>query len=329
MRLRMNLLLRLVRRHNLLLAERTLFPPGSPISNAPNPRHIVETVDQSEHKDGRTYLGHGRGRFDRVAVGLDGGAGAGRVCFLVLAGWIKKVETGTIQIPADGFRNGNMGDDKPLDSAEESLQIDILPQTKNTWHRPDPSFTYLLSFFMLLTGIAWGIAYTTSVGATVRLTLLFVFVHFLAVSLLVATAAFFLVGRLLGPGIAGLPGRRRQQGLFTQAGEGEQLEFGYCFDVAIRAFFPVWVCLYVMQFILWPLIARDNWVSMFFGNTLYLVALGYYTIVCFLGYNALPFLHHTELLLSPCFVYAILWFASLFGFNIAKHVGPLLITGAG
>lgn len=88
---------------------------------------------------------------------------------------------------------------------------------------------------MLLTGIAWGIAYTNSVGAAVRLTLLFVFVHFLAVSLLVATAAFFLVGRLLGPGIAGLPGRRRQQGLFTQAGEGEQLEFGYCFDVSLAA----------------------------------------------------------------------------------------------
>lgn len=105
-------------------------------------------------------------------------------------------------------------------------------ETKNTWHRPDPSFTYLLSFFMLLTGVAWGIAYTNSVGAIVRLTLLFVFVHFLAVSLLVATAAFFLVGRLLGPGIAGLPGRRRQPGLFTQAGEGEQLEFGYCFDVS-------------------------------------------------------------------------------------------------
>ncbi len=43
------------------------------------------------------------------------------------------------------------------------------------------------------------------------------------------------MGRLLGPGIAGLPGRRRQQGLFTQAGEGEQLEFGYCFDVSLFA----------------------------------------------------------------------------------------------
>ena len=97
-------------------------------------------------------------------------------------------------------------------------------------------------------------------------------------------------------------------------------------------------------------------ISLFLGNTLYAVALGYYTIICFLGYNgmsclplqiynssvyrhgfqepwligriALPFLHHTELLLSPTFVYAILWFASLFGFNIPKHIGPLLVIGA-
>lgn len=105
-------------------------------------------------------------------------------------------------------------------------------ETKNTYHRADPSFTYLLAFFMLLTGIAWGIAYAPSLASAVRLPLIFVFVHFLAISVLVATAAFFLVGRLLGPGIAGLPGRRRQQGLFTPVGEGESLEFGYCFDVS-------------------------------------------------------------------------------------------------
>ena len=86
---------------------------------------------------------------------------------------------------------------------------------------------------MLLTGLAWGIAYTPSVASTVRLTLLFVFLHFIATSVLVATASFFLVGKLLGPGIAGLPGRRRQQGLFTPVGEAETLEFGYCFDVSV------------------------------------------------------------------------------------------------
>ncbi|KAL9018686.1 MAG: hypothetical protein Q9185_004000 [Variospora sp. 1 TL-2023] len=208
-------------------------------------------------------------------------------------------------------------------------------ETKNTYHLADPSFTYLLSAFQLLTGLAWGIASTPSVGATVRLTLIFIFVHCLLGSLVVATASFFLVGRLLGPG-SSRGGRRR--GLFgdTMAAdrdrergeEGEGLEFGYCFDVAIRAFFPAWIFLYVVQFMLWPLISRDYWISLFLGNTLYLVAAIYYTIIIFLGYNALPFLHHTELLLTPTFAYGVLWFASLFGFNVPAHVGPLFVLGA-
>ncbi|KAK8222083.1 translation initiation factor IF-2 [Zalaria obscura] len=150
-------------------------------------------------------------------------------------------------------------------------------QTKNTWHRPDPSFTYLLSFFLLLTALAWGLAYADGFSRVFRITAVFIFGHFLASSLLVATAAYFLVGKLLGPGIAGFPGKRRQ-GLFGPPGNEvqEQLEFGYCFDVSIRAFFPVWVWLYVVQFLLMPVIARDNFVSVFFGNSLYLIAFGYY-----------------------------------------------------
>ena len=116
-------------------------------------------------------------------------------------------------------------------------------ETKNTWHRPDPSFTYLLSFFLLLTGLAWGVAYTSSFGAIVRLSLLFVFVHFIGSSLLVSTLAYFVIGRIFGPngaaasltGFRGSRGRRRgaAQGLFVQAGEKDQLEFGYCFDVGV------------------------------------------------------------------------------------------------
>ncbi|KAF1808918.1 UNC-50 family protein [Eremomyces bilateralis CBS 781.70] len=203
----------------------------------------------------------------------------------------------------------------------------IYYHTKNTWHRPDPSFTYLLSAFLLLTSLAWGLAYADGFGGTVKITLVFIFIHFIGLSLLASTIAYFLVGRLLGPGVPGLPGRRRQ-GLFAQPGESDPLEFGYCFDVSIRAFFPVWVFLYVIQFLLMPVIARDYWVSLFFGNTLYLLAFGYYTIVMFLGYNALPFLHHTELLLSPIVVLAILWFASLFGFSLPRHLAPILWAGA-
>lgn len=136
--------------------------------------------------------------------------------------------------------------------------------------------------------------------------------------------------------------------------------------MAIRAFFPAWVLLYVAQFILWPLISRNYWydalgvfstcnvlltvprISLFLGNTLYLAAFGYYVVISFLGYNstllwnldhllqlyltifkALPFLNHTQFLLSPLLLFGVLWLASLFGFNIPQHLGPLFKLGAG
>jgi hypothetical protein len=64
------------------------------------------------------------------------------------------------------------------------------------------------------------------------------------------------------------------------------------------------------------------------SNTIFLFALNYYFIITFLGYNALPFLHHTELLLAPIAVTTILWFASLFGFNMSRHFAPVLWAGA-
>ncbi|KAL1998885.1 hypothetical protein VTN02DRAFT_5422 [Thermoascus thermophilus] len=107
-----------------------------------------------------------------------------------------------------------------------------------------------------------------------------------------------------------------------QPGEKEQVEFGYCFDVSNRAFFPLYLHLYVLQFLLLPLLTRSptNFLATFLGNTLYLSALTYYTYITFLGYNALPFLHHTELLLVPILVFAVLWLVSLFaGWGVVMH----------
>ncbi|KAK0290686.1 hypothetical protein LTR35_000118 [Friedmanniomyces endolithicus] len=190
---------------------------------------------------------------------------------------------------------------------------------------PYPAFTYLLALFCLLAGLAWGIAYAPKTLATLRITAVFVLVHFLGVSLLVATGMYFLVGRVLG--------RRRRQGLFGPPGDAvgdareEVLEFGYCFDVAIRAFLPIWTFLYLLQFLLLPLIARDYWVSNLFGNTMYLLALSYYFVITFLGYNALPFLSRTEVLLAPIPVLVILWIISLFTFDCATNLAPVLWCG--
>ena len=46
---------------------------------------------------------------------------------------------------------------------------------------------------------------------------------------------------------------------FCRFAKGKHENNNLGLKVAIRAFFPVWVMLYVAQFILWPLISRDYW----------------------------------------------------------------------
>ena len=89
----------------------------------------------------------------------------------------------------------------------------------------------------------------------------FIFVHFLLSSLVISTINFFFIKHFLGPNSKIIPGRRR--GLYD-LGNGdsdgkEELEFGYCWDVAIRAFVPVWLFLYVVQFLCMPLVGTDHW----------------------------------------------------------------------
>jgi hypothetical protein len=50
------------------------------------------------------------------------------------------------------------------------------------------------------------------------------------------------------------------------------------------------------------------------------VALSQYLYVTYLGYNALPFLIRSELLLFPVVVFFIGWVISLLGFNVARSV---------
>ena len=127
---------------------------------------------------------------------------------------------------------------------------------KNTWARDDPSFVVLLSFFLLLTSIAWGLAYTPSFGSIVRLMAVLTLGHFLLMAAIVATAGWFIAGRFLRVG--GRTGGVSGVGAAAVGGEGE-LEWAYCFDVAVRAFFVTFFFLYVVQFIAMPVLATKYW----------------------------------------------------------------------
>lgn len=66
------------------------------------------------------------------------------------------------------------------------------------------------------------------------------------------------------------------------------VEWGYAFDVHLNAFYPLLVILHFLQlfFINHVVVINSDWfVGYFVGNTLWLIAVGYYLYITFLGYN--------------------------------------------
>lgn len=54
------------------------------------------------------------------------------------------------------------------------------------------------------------------------------------------------------------------------------------------------LCRAVLQFLLSPVLLWRSFLSSALANALYVIALGYYHYMNFLGYSALPFLERTE-----------------------------------
>lgn len=108
--------------------------------------------------------------------------------------------------------------------------------------------------------------------------------------------------------------------LLAPAGTGvrERVELSYAFDVAVNAFWPLFLTLYLGLLPLAALVVRRNWGALLLGNSLTLLALAQYTYVTYLGYAALPFVARAELFLAPLLPLAVGWALSLLGLNVAR-----------
>ncbi|KAI5479398.1 UNC-50-like protein [Pseudohyphozyma bogoriensis] len=156
----------------------------------------------------------------------------------------------------------------------------------------------LISFCLFVAAIAWSLAYAHyDFASTLRTIFVMIGVEFFGVGLVTSTALWAISNRFL------------THASHTHATD-QRVEWPYAFDVHANSFFPLFLQLYVAQLLLAPVVTRNNWVCLWVGNTLYLN----------LGYNALPFLIRSELLLFPIVIFFALYVVSLLGFNIAKVV---------
>ncbi|GAB1284893.1 Protein unc-50 homolog [Apodemus speciosus] len=118
--------------------------------------------------------------------------------------------------------------------------------------------------------IGFGFVLDMGFFETIKLLLWVVFIDCVGVGLLISTLMWFISNKYLV---------KRQS-------RDYDVEWGYAFDVHLNAFYPLLVILHFIQlFFINHVILTDTFIGYLVGNTLWLIAVGYYIYVTFLGYS--------------------------------------------
>ncbi|KAJ1815162.1 hypothetical protein LPJ60_005811 [Coemansia sp. RSA 2675] len=179
-------------------------------------------------------------------------------------------------------------------------------QTKNQWARDDPAFLILQVLGLVITTASYSIVYGSGTNGFLKALLQLLVVNYLVSGMVLATLTWMVANRFL-----------RHQNVHAA---DQQVEWMYAFDVHCNAFFTLFVFAYVLQFCFLPILMKTAWISLFLGNTLFALAGAGYAFTTYLGFHAMPFLHHQEVFLYTIPLIAIAYLLSLFGFNISHHL---------
>eukprot|EP00727_Mastigamoeba_balamuthi_P012275 m51a1_g7670 hypothetical protein (1365) ;mRNA; r:465705-482863 len=163
-------------------------------------------------------------------------------------------------------------------------------QTKNQWARDDPGFVAIQAALLLVSSLAWGVAFGShgigSAPTMLWLVLWSLLIDFLAFGFAVASVTRWIANRFLAA--------RGDVHSVEQT-----VEWLYAFDVHCNSFFPVFLLVHVVQYFLLPLLTQPTFFATLLANTLYAGAWSYYMYITFLGYHVLPFLRNTVIFLYP------------------------------
>jgi len=179
-------------------------------------------------------------------------------------------------------------------------------ETKAQFARDDPAFLVLLASWLIISSAGFSFVLGIHFVGFVKFLLYVIFVDLVGVGLVIATLLWYISNTfLLKPGSG-----------------GEDVEWGFSFDVHLNAFFPILLILHFVQLFVYHTLIEQEWfISTVFGNTLWLVALSYYVYITFLGYSSLNILNRTNYFLAPLTVFVVFYFISLaINWNLSKSL---------
>lgn len=199
-------------------------------------------------------------------------------------------------------------------------------QGRASYTRDDPSFLILLTGFLSILAVAWGLAYSPRILDIFKLILYMVLIDFYLFGVIISTMSWLITNKIFN-GSFGI--------IFGDSSvpyKVNYIEWGFCFETHCNAFVIIWGLLYLLQFFLLPILnIRRSVFSLILGNSLYFGAIGYYFVITFYGFISLPFVSGGQgakklqmIILAGVLPALVLgWFLTIcFGVNVAnKMVG--------
>ncbi|GAB6029108.1 Protein unc-50 A [Chamberlinius hualienensis] len=179
-------------------------------------------------------------------------------------------------------------------------------QTKDQFARDDPAFLVLLGFWLCVSSIGFALVLQLRLLEFIKFLSWVVLIDCVGVGIIIASLFWLITNRYLRKPTC----------------KDQDVEWGYAFDVHLNAFFPLLIILHVFQLFFYHVLIRHEWfISRLFGNTLWLIALGYYIYITFLGYSCLPILKNTQVLLYPLTALVIIYVVTVaIGWNLSSHL---------
>ncbi|XP_037822709.1 protein unc-50 homolog [Lucilia sericata] len=168
-------------------------------------------------------------------------------------------------------------------------------QTKSQFARDDPAFLVLLVVCLCVTSLGFAWVLGLNIWQSISFIFYVVFVDCIFAGIVVATFLWLVTNRYL-----------RTSNLEPD------IEWGYAFDVHLNAFFPPLMLLHFLQLFFYNWLISQPWfISRLLGNTFWLLGLSYYVYISFLGYNCIPHLKNTRLILIPLPIIFLLYLITL------------------
>jgi len=152
-------------------------------------------------------------------------------------------------------------------------------QTKNHWARDDPCFVFLQIIFLVISSIAYCIAFRNEniIMSIINFSFHSIAINFLLTGVLVSTITRSIANKHLT--LHNSTSHVRQQ-----------VEWLYAFDIHCNSFFPLFMLLYVVEFFLLPFVLTSSFVSFIISNTLFAISFSWYFFLTHLGYRGMYFI---------------------------------------